>query len=92
MTTTVTVSEFRENLAKYLNLLKEGHFVELTDGRNKKSLVKLKVVSESTFDWESHIKKMKKMAGKGYFIADEEDRKKLRASIHKRLKKRVLYG
>lgn len=92
MITTITISEFRENLAKYLDLLKAGHFVELTDGRNKKTLVKLTKADGDDFDWGKHIKKMKKMAGKGYFVADETDRKKLRRGIDKRLKKRLIYG
>jgi hypothetical protein len=92
MITTATVSEFRENLSKFLDLLKDGHSVELTDGRTKKALLRIKSVKEGYIDWDKHIAKMKKMAGKGYFIADEADRKKLRKGIDKRLHERVSYG
>ena len=87
MTTTVTVSEFREKLSDYLELLmKKGEKVEIVDGRSKKIVVKLVGDMESEPDWDEYIKEVKKLGGKLLTNDDAEDMRRFRKSFDKRFK------
>ena len=56
MTTVVTYSEFRDNLSKYINVLKKkGSEVVLKDGRNGREVIRLKKADKKDkFDWDEH--------------------------------------
>jgi len=83
MTKTVTVSEFRDNLSYYLELLKKKVAISVTDGRKGTVLVNLVHKDEPEFDWDAHIKWIKNMKP---FLTDEDlkDVKKFRKDINKR--------
>ncbi len=84
MSTTIIFSEFRDNLTNYLNLMKEkGEKLIIKDGRTGKTIIKIKNSDSADFDWEKHIKKIKKLGGKKNFVSDEKDRKKFRNSFDK---------
>lgn len=56
MTYTVTVSEFRQNLSHYLELLRNKAKVTVTDGRKGDVLVKLTDQVDEEFDMKAHLK------------------------------------
>ena len=60
MTTTATVSEFRENLSKYIDLVNEkGKKIHIIDGRKGKVLAEIRKPSKKPkkkeFDWDKHM-------------------------------------
>jgi hypothetical protein len=83
MTKTVTVSEFRDNLSYYLDLLKKKVAISVTDGRKGMVLVNLVHRDEPGFDWDAHMKWIKNMKP---FLTDGDlkDMKKFRKDINKR--------
>ncbi len=90
MTTTVTVSEFRNNLSKYLDLLvKRGIRVKLIDGRKGEVKATLANIKEDEFDREEWIKFVLSLGGSGLLASkkDEEARKRFRRSLNKRFNK-----
>ena len=88
MTTTVTVSEFRNNLSKYLDLLvKKNSKVKLIDGRKGNVKLTLTNVVEDEFDWNKHLKEVRKLAGSGLFAKDEKDHRRFRKSLNDRFEK-----
>ena len=84
MTRTVTVSEFRDNLSYYLDLLKKKVAISVTDGRKGIVLVNLVHKDEPEFDWDKHMKWIKNMKP---FLTDKDlkDMKRFREDINKRL-------
>lgn len=90
MTITVTVSEFRDNLAKYLDLLvgKKAE-VELVDGRKGKVVANLINRKKKKFDWDEYIAFVEGLAGSGLLASKEDElaRNKLRKATNKRLQK-----
>lgn len=87
LTTTVTVSEFRDNLSKYLDLLvRKRKTIELVDGRKGKIVANLVHKKKKEFDWDEYITFVKSLAGSGLLIskADELARKKFRESLNER--------
>lgn len=86
MNVTVLVSNFRDHLTDYLELLQAGRNVVITDARKGKSIIELTSSKPSGFDWDAYIKKVQKLAGSGLFVGDESDRKKFRRSFNLCLK------
>ena len=88
MTTTVTVSEFRNNLSKYLDILsKKDAKVELVDGRKKKPILRIIKDTEPDFDWDEYMQFVKSMKGSKIFTdKDVRGMKKVREATNKRLK------
>lgn len=89
MTTTVTVSKFRENLSKYLDLVNEkGKEVEIIDGRKGKVMATLSRKKKKEFDWDEYMKFVESLGGSGLLASkkDVEARKKLRKATDRRLK------
>lgn len=88
MTTTVSYSEFRKNLSKYIDLLhKDGAKVSLEDARTGKKLITLgKVDDKADFDWDEYMKLLENIKGSGLLASkeDEELRIKFRKEINKR--------
>lgn len=87
MTTTVTVSKFRENLSEYLEFLtKEGNKVKITDGRKGRVLTTLTKVKEKEFNWDEHAKFIESLGGSGFLAGkkNEDVRRKFREDINKR--------
>lgn len=75
MTYTVTFSEFRKQLKKYIDLINTGNTVEITDGRNGKKLTTLKATDDKDdFDWDEHIEWMKNFKP---FWTDEDEKLRL---------------
>ena len=61
MTLTVSISEFRNNLSSYLDKVKEGNQVLIKD--NKKKLAVAQITKVQSFDRESFIETMNRVAG-----------------------------
>lgn len=93
MTTTVSYSEFRKNLSKYINLLsKEGNTLALEDARTGKKLITLGRINDNAdFDWDEYMKLLEKVKGSGLLASkeDEDIRKKFRKEINERFDKAV---
>lgn len=87
MIITVTVSEFRDNLSKYIDLLrKKGNEVEIKDGRKGNTLLTLVKKKKKRFDWDEHIKFLEDF--KPIFTdVDVEKIKELRKRSRRRIKK-----
>ena len=86
MNLTVSVSDFRNNLTDYLELLREGKKVVIKDARKDKTKVELTASEPSGFNWDNYLKEVKKLAGSGLFVADEVDRRKFRRNFNRRLR------
>ena len=87
MTTTVTVSKFRENLSKYIDLVNEkGRDVEIVDGRKGKVIAALVRRKKKEFNWDEHMKFMENF---NPFWTEEDTKhlRKLRKADRERLKK-----
>ena len=89
MNLTVSVSDFRNNLTDYLELLREGKKVVIKDARKDKTKVELTASEPSGFNWDNYLKEVKKLAGSGLFVADEVDRRKFRRNFNCRLRAAV---
>ena len=86
MNTIVSVSDFRDNLTDYLELLQTGSKVVIKDARKDKTIVELTSSTPKKFDWDAYLKDVKKLAGSGLFVADEADRKKFRRNFNRRFR------
>ena len=84
---TVTVSEFRNNLADYLELIRQKKRVSITDGRRGKVLVTLKKEKKVEFDWDEHMKFIESIGGKLFTDKDVEAIKDLRRRSRQRAKR-----
>ena len=84
---TVTVSEFRNNLADYLELIRKNKRVSITDGRRGKVLVTLKKEKKVEFDWDEHMKFIESIGGKLFTDKDVEAIKDLRRRSRQRAKR-----
>lgn len=87
MTTVVSYSEFRKNMAAYLDLVREeGHVVKIKDAKRGKIIAEVKAPSEAQFDWDAHMKFMENF--KPVFTdKDVEQIKELRRKDRERIKK-----
>jgi len=89
MTTTVTVSKFRENLSKYIDLVNEkGKKVDIVDGRKGKVMATLSKRKKKEFDWDAYMKFVESLGGSGLLASkkDEEMRKRLRKATDEKFK------
>ncbi|OGM13168.1 hypothetical protein A2V80_01075 [Candidatus Woesebacteria bacterium RBG_16_39_8b] len=89
MTTTVTVSKFRENLSKYIDLVNEkGKVVDIVDGRKGKVLATLTKKKKKEFDWDAYMKFVESLGRSGLLASkkDEEMRKRLRNATNEKMK------
>ena len=88
MTTTVTVSEFRENLSKYIDLVQEKkRKVDIVDGRKGKVLATLVKKKKKEFDWDGYMKFVRSLKGSKLFTdEDVKDMRDAREATNKRLK------
>lgn len=87
MTTKVTVSEFRENLSKYIDLVQEKkRKVDIVDGRKGKILATLIKKKKKEFDWDKHMEFLKNFKP---FWTEEDTKhlKKLRRNDKEKLRK-----
>ena len=90
MATTVTVSKFRENLSKYIDLVNEkGKRVDIIDGRKGKVMATLTRKKKKEFDWDKYIKFVESLGGSGLLASkeDEEARKRFRMTFNERFNK-----
>lgn len=85
--TTVTVSEFRNKLSNYLDLLIKGEIISITDGRKGKKLLTIKKTKKKKkeFDWDEYMKFLDNFEP---FLTDKDvsDMKRFRKATNKRLK------
>ena len=89
MTTTVTVSKFRENLSKYIDLVNEkGKRVDIVDGRKGKVMATLTKKKKKEFDWDEYMKFVESLGRSGLLASkkDEEMRKRLRDATNEKMK------
>lgn len=86
MNLTVSVSDFRDHLSDYLELLQAGEKVVIKDARKDKPIVELTSSKPKEFDWDLYMKQVKKLAGSGLFAGDEADRRRFRRSFNRRLR------
>ena len=86
MTTTVSISEFRNNFATYLDFLENGNDVSITDNKRNRKRMTLTVKKDDGFDKKEYLQFVKNLAGSGLLAdkADEAARKKFRENINKR--------
>lgn len=61
MTYTVSISQFRENLSKYLNEVKNGHEVIIQDDKKDQEVARL--IGKKPFDSEAYSQALQKAAG-----------------------------
>lgn len=87
MNTIISVSDFRNNLTNYLELLQTGNKVVIKNAKKDKTVVELMSSAPPEFDWDAYLEKVKKMAGSNFLAGDEQDWKKLRRNFTKRLVK-----
>jgi hypothetical protein len=89
LTTTVTVSEFRDNLSKYIDLLvRRKKVVKLVDGRKGKIIANLVHKKKKNFDWDEYMNFVESLAGSGLLASkeDEKARERIRKATDRRLK------
>lgn len=67
MTITVSISEFRQNIAEYLNQVESGHTILLKDNKRGKTVAQ--VLRKKTFDPQSFGRTLK--AAAGVFTAEQ---------------------
>ncbi|MFV1916879.1 MAG: hypothetical protein ACC618_00095 [Patescibacteria group bacterium] len=86
MSITVKISDFRNNLADYLDLVREkGESVLIKDGRRDEVVGELVRPKEEEFDWDEYMKFVKNF--KPVFTdKDVEDIKKARKATSKRMR------
>lgn len=87
MNIVVSVSDFRNNLVDYLQLLHEGKRIVIKDARKDKLILELTASKPSSFDWDSYIREVKKLAGSNFLAGDEADWKRVRRGFNARLAK-----
>jgi len=85
MITTVSFTDFRENLSEYLSLLARGNEIEINDAKKNQKLLTLVVKKEKDFDWNSYMKFIKNFKP---VFTDEDVRgiNKAKRATNKRLK------
>lgn len=91
MNLTVSVSDFRDHLTDYLELLQAGEKVVIKDARKDKPIVELTPSKPKEFDWDLYLKQVKKLAGSNFLAGDEKDWKRFRRSFNARLNKARQY-
>lgn len=87
MSITVKISDFRNNLADYLDLIREkGGSVLIKDGRRDEVVGELIKPKEKEFDWDEYMEFVKSLGGSGLLASkkDEKARKKFRETLNKR--------
>ena len=85
MNVTVSVSDFRDNLTDYLELLWRGKRVVIKDARKDAPIVELTASEPTGFNWDNYIKEVSKLAGSNFLAGDEKNWKKLRRGFSVRL-------
>jgi len=91
MNISVSVSDFRDHLTDYLELLQAGRKVVIKDARKDNPLVELTASKPAAFDWDNYLKEVKKLAGSNFLAGDEADWKRLRRNFNARLIKAKKY-
>ncbi len=91
MNLNVSVSDFRDNLTDYLELLRGGKKVVIKDARKDRPLVELTASRPVDFDWDYYIREVNKLAGSNFLAGDEKEWKKLRHDFNTRLNKARQY-
>lgn len=89
MSITVKISDFRNNLADYFDLVREkGESVLIKDGRRDEVVGELVKPKKEEFDWDEYMKFVESLGGSGLLASkkDEEARKRLRKATDRRLK------
>jgi antitoxin (DNA-binding transcriptional repressor) of toxin-antitoxin stability system len=71
---TVSFTEFRDKLPKYLEDLSKGKKITVMNAKKGKKLVTLVAGKEEEFDWDEHMKFVKSLGGSG-LLSNEEDEK-----------------
>lgn len=86
MTTTVSFTNFRDNLSDHLDYLKAGNSIVIRNAKKDEDVLTLMAKKEDVFDWKTHIKWVKTLAGSGLLAGKEDEfaRKKFRNDINKR--------
>lgn len=92
MNVVVSISDFRNNLSDYIDLIGRGDKEVLVKDEKKDEVVGVfSVPKKEEFDWDEYIKFVKSLAGSGLLASREDEmaRRKFKADINKRFKQAV---
>lgn len=87
MNVVVSISDFRNNLSDYIDLVGKGDKDVLVKDEKKDRVVGVfSIPKEDEFDWDEYIKFVKSLGGSGLLAGkkDEEARKRFRESFNER--------
>lgn len=87
MNIVVSISDFRNNLSDYIDLIKDGEkSVEVKDEKKDRVVGVFVAKKEEEFDWDEYMKFVKSLAGSGFLASkkDERVRKEFRDDVNKR--------
>lgn len=87
MNVVVSISDFRNNLSDYIDLIGRGDKEVLVKDEKKDEVVGVfSIPKKEEFDWDEYIKFVKSLAGSGLLASkkDEEARKRFRDSFNER--------
>jgi len=89
MNIVVSISDFRNNLSDYIDLIGAGEKDILVKDEKKNKVVGVFFVpKKEEFDWDEYVKFVKGLAGSGLLASKEDEmtRRKFRADINKRFR------
>lgn len=89
MNVVVSISDFRNNLSDYIDLIGRGDKEVLVKDEKKDEVVGVfSIPKKEEFDWDEYIKFVKSLAGSGLLAGKEDEmaRRKFRADINRRFK------
>ncbi|MDP3994272.1 MAG: hypothetical protein Q8P91_00380 [bacterium] len=87
MNIVVSISDFRNNLSDYIDLIRGGDkSVEVVDEKKDKVVGLFVAKKEEEFDWNKYMKFVKSLAGSGFLAGkkNERVRKEFRDGVNKR--------
>jgi hypothetical protein len=87
MNVVVSISDFRNNLSDYIDLIGKGDREVLVKDKKKDEVVGVfSIPKKEKFNWDEYIKFVKSLAGSGLLAGrkDEEARKRFRDSFNER--------
>ena len=83
---TVSFTEFRDKLPKYLESLSKGKSITVMNAKKGEKLVTLVAKKEKEFDWDGYMKFANSLAGSGLLSGkdDEKAREVFRKEVNER--------
>lgn len=88
MNVIVSISDFRNNLSDYIDLIRDGRkSVEVKDEKKDRVVGVFTAKKEEKFNWDEYMKFVKSVGGKLFTDEDVKDIERARKATNRRFKK-----